>query len=267
MIPTSVPGTDTYRLKDFLDEQVEHYNQTSFIEDDPIQIPHQFNQLQDIEISGFWTAILSWGQRKTILAKARELFEMMDGAPYEFILHHREADRKPFLSFRHRTFQPADTLYFLEFLQSYYQHHHSLEEAFFGGEVKDVYSALCRFHHIFFQSENFLPRTRKHVATPARHSSCKRLNMFLRWMVRKDDHGVDFGLWSRCQPRELMIPLDIHVLNVSMRLGLLKRNKADWKSVVELTAQLRLLDADDPVKYDYALFSLGVQNKWPDFSV
>lgn len=205
--------------------------------------------------------MLSWGQRKTIINKANELMMLMDHAPYDFIMNHTEKDLRRFLSFKHRTFQPDDTLYFISFFKDYYSHHSSLEEAFDGNEEEDMSKRLSRFHHTFFSLPHFLPRTRKHVSSPAKKSSCKRLNMFLRWMVRSDSNGVDFGLWDRISTRHLMIPLDVHVFKVSQSLGLLKRTSPDWQAVEELTAQLRMFDSEDPVKYDYALFSMGVLEK------
>ncbi len=247
-------------LKAFLDTQVERHNRTEFIADDPISIPHQFSQLQDMEIMAFWTAMLAWGQRKTIINKANELVERMDGAPHDFIINHQEEDRKPWLTFKHRTFQPTDTLYFLEFLQQYYRQHNSLETAFLpnGQSTPSVEASLIHFHNLFFSLPDAPPRTRKHLATPVRKSTCKRLNMFLRWMVRQDDQGVDFGVWHRISPSQLLIPLDVHVDRVARRLGLLTRKQTDWLSVLELTERLQAFDADDPAKYDFALFGSGV---------
>ncbi len=250
-------------LKALLDAGVKRFNRPEFIREDPISIPRMFARLQDIEIMGFWAATLAWGQRPTIIQKSRELIDRMDGAPYDFILHHKETDRKRFLSFKHRTFQPTDTLYFLEFFQWYYRQHRSLEDAFArhmeAGE--GVKAALTGFHQLFFSLPDAPQRTRKHVASPARGSSCKRLNMFLRWMVRKDEAGVDFGLWDRISPAQLMIPLDVHVYRVARRLGLLHRKQTDWRAVEELTGRLRRFDALDPAKYDFALFGLGVLDK------
>lgn len=249
------------KLKTLLDQKVDKYNQTSFIEDDPISIPHQFSKRQDVEIAAFWTAMLSWGQRKTIINKANELMAMLDHAPHDFMLNHKESDLKGLLPFKHRTFQPDDTLYFISFFKDFYSRHESLEEAFISEGPSDIKSMLASFHYRFFSLPDKLERTRKHVSTPARHSSCKRLNMFLRWMVRNDQSGVDFGLWDSISPSQLMIPLDVHVFKVSHSLGLLKRSKPDWQAVEELTSQLRLMDSDDPVKYDFALFSMGVLEK------
>lgn len=248
----------------FLDECVERFNVMDFIENDPIQIPHRFTKLQDVEIMGFWVAMLAWGQRKTIINKANELVSLMDHAPYDFILHHQESDRKRFLDFKHRTFQATDTLYFLEFLQWYYREHSSLETAFaqfLSSDDKTVEAALIGFHELFFSLEDAPKRTRKHIATPARKSTCKRLNMFLRWMVRADDKGVDLGLWKQIRPAQLLMPLDVHVDRVARHYGLIQRKQRDWKTVLELTENLRKFDSEDPVKYDFALFGLGVLGK------
>ena len=247
-----------------MDEQVERFNQPDFIKDDPIQIPHQFSKKQDIEITAFWTSMLAWGQRKTIINKSLELIELMEGEPYNFIKNHSEADRKRFLNFKHRTFQATDTLHFLEFLQFYYQKNDSLENAFsdyISENDEHVGNALINFHNNFFSLPNSPQRTRKHIATPARKSSCKRLNMFLRWMVRKDEKGVDFGIWGKIKPTQLLMPLDVHVERVGRRLGLLERKQRDWQSVLELTRNLRKFDSNDPVKYDFALFGIGVLEK------
>jgi uncharacterized protein (TIGR02757 family) len=248
-------------VRTLLDSRVALYNRPDFIPHDPIAIPHAYSKLQDIEITGFWTAILSWGQRKTILNKARELFALMDNAPHDFVLHHRERDRRKFLEFRHRTFQPTDTLYFLEFLQHYYTEHHSLEDAFLDiddTQAFDMYASLSAFHRRFFNHPLAPERTRKHISSPHLYSGCKRINMFLRWMVRNDTCGVDFGLWKRINKSDLMIPLDVHVHRVARNLGLLTRPDTGWKSVEELTTVLRTFDPADPVKYDFALFGMGV---------
>lgn len=251
----------TNDLHAFLEEHVLRFNQPSFIENDPISIPHRFRRLQDREIIGFWVAMLAWGQRKSIIRSAERLIAAMDGAPYDFVLHHTEQDRLRFADFKHRTFQYTDTLYFLEFLQDYYRREESLEKAFarhLTADSPDVGPALRGFHDDFFALEHAPARTRKHVATPARKSSCKRLNMFLRWMVRRDDRGVDFGLWQRISPAQLVMPLDVHVERVARKLGLLERKQTDWLAALELTENLRRYDAADPVRYDFALFGLGI---------
>ncbi len=213
---------------------------------------------------GFWVAMLAWGQRKTIINKSLELIELMDGTPHDFILNHQEKDRQRFASFKHRTFQYTDTLYFLHFLQHYYQKEDSLEYAFrrhLSDKDEHVGAALIGFHEHFFSLPDAPQRTRKHIATPARKSSCKRLNMFLRWMVRKDEKAVDFGLWKSIPTRQLLMPLDVHVDRVARQLGLLKRKQRDWQAVLELTSNLRAFDSVDPVKYDFALFGMGVLKK------
>lgn len=251
-------------LGTFLEQCVDQFNRPNFIEKDPISIPHKFNKQEDIEIIGFWTATIAWGQRVTIIKNANRLVELMDGDPHDFILNHKEKDRARFLDFKHRTFQNLDTLYFLEFLQQHYREHDSLESAFLKGLGKkdvDTKNSLIGFHDYFFSLEYAPKRTRKHVATPARKSSCKRLNMFLRWMVRKDKKGVDFGLWNKIKPSQLMMPLDVHVERIGRSLGLLDRKQRDWRAVDELTTALRKFDPKDPVKYDFALFGLGVLEK------
>ncbi|GAB3997972.1 TIGR02757 family protein [Spirosoma daeguense] len=255
-------------IKDFLDAKADQYNRPSFIDRDPISIPHRFSQKQDIEIMGFWSAVLAWGQRPVILKKASELVDLMDGAPHDFIRHHEESDLKRFLAFKHRTFNATDALYFLHFFRQYYQENDSLEDAFLPNTTPEtVESALIRFHDRFCGLADFFPeRTRKHIATPARNSSCKRLLMFLRWMVRSDDRGVDFGLWTRLKPHQLVMPIDVHVNRVSHKLGLLtpKNNVAaspNWKTALELTQTLRSFDPADPVRYDFALFGLGVEGE------
>lgn len=252
------------QLEIYLNQCVEQFNRPAFIPEDPISIPHQFTKLQNIEIMGFWVSMLAWGQRKTIINKANELISLMDGAPYDFICNHEEKDRARFASFKHRTFQYTDTLYFLHFFQHYYRKADSLEQAFskyLDPESKHIGPALVGFHEDFFSLPDAPRRTRKHIATPARKSSCKRLNMFLRWMVRQDDKGVDFGLWKTIQPRQLLMPLDVHVDRVARQFGLLKRKQRDWQAVLELTESLRAFDPEDPVKYDFALFGMGVLEK------
>ncbi|MCE6991622.1 TIGR02757 family protein [Dyadobacter sp. CY323] len=260
-VDLEITPVSTY-ITDLLEEKAEQYNKPDFIPFDPISIPHRFSIKQDMEIMGFWAAVLAWGQRKTIINKCLELAALMDNAPYDFVLNHEESDLKPFLSFKHRTFNTTDTLYFLHFFQQYYRQHDSLEFAFSShlqpGD-QTVESALTGFHDIFSDSEHFPSRTRKHIATPKRKSSCKRLNMFLRWMVRKDDKGVDFGIWNTIKPSQLVCPCDVHVDRVARLLGLIKRPVTDWQTAVELTASLKLIDPADPVKYDFALFGLGIE--------
>ena len=249
------------QIKEILEKYYKKYNNPDFIKDDPISIPHQYSLKQDIEITAFWTSVIAWGRRNMIINNAKKLFALMDNSPYDFIVNHEEKDRKRFLDFKHRTFQPTDTLYFLEFLQWYYRQNDTLETAFSQGMNSDdenIKSGLINFHNLFFSLENAPGRTKKHVATPERKSTCKRLNMFLRWMVRKDNNGVDFGLWQEIKPSQLMIPIDVHVDRISRQLGLLTRKQRDWQAVEEITSNLKKFDPDDPVKYDFALFGIGV---------
>ncbi len=247
-------------LKDRLDELVDSVNRIGFIEHDPIGIPHRFTLMQDIEISGLLAAVLAWGQRKTIINKTTELLNRMDNQPYDFILHHSENDRKPFLNFVHRTFQGIDAIYFLDFLQRHYRQYDTLESAFYPDIAKPYRQeeALNDFCSYFCSSRDLLQRTQKHIASPAKKSTCKRLNMYLRWMVRSDDRDVDFGLWKTIPMSGLMMPLDVHVENYARKFGLLTRKQRDWLAVVELTEALKDFDPHDPVKYDFALFGLGV---------
>ena len=251
-------------MKDFLDAKVDQYNQKNFIENDPIVIPHQFSLKQDIEIMGFWAAILAWGQRVTIINKSNQLIRLMDGAPYDFIKNHQPHDLKRFIGFKHRTFNDTDTLYFIEFFKQHYQQYNTLEDAFYPSENLewDGEQTLNHFRKTFFALDDFPHRTQKHVSSPLQKSTCKRLNMFLRWMVRADDAGVDFGIWKRLKPASLICPCDVHVDRVARRLGLINRKQTDWQTAVELTHRLREFDAVDPVKYDFALFGLGVEEKF-----
>jgi uncharacterized protein (TIGR02757 family) len=250
------------RVKELLEYGVDRFNCPEFIANDPIAVPHQFSLKQDIEISGFFAAILAWGQRPTILRKAKELMQLFDNAPYQWISGHQEADLKQLLHFKHRTFQPTDLLYFVHRFREFYSEHKSLEEAFVGQltEPQDQSSRLSRFYNTLFDSPHCPDRSRKHVSTPARQSACKRINMYLRWMVRKDNRGVDFGLWQIIKPSELICPIDLHVDRVGKMLGLITRPKTDWSTAEELTQNLRLYDASDPVKYDFALFGLGIED-------
>ena len=253
------------RLKDFLDAKVIQFNNPDFIDLDPISIPHRFSEKQDIEIAGFFAAVLAWGQRKTIINKCLELMAMMDHAPHDFILNHTGEDLKPFLHFKHRTFNDIDTLYFIHFFKKFYQQHQSLEVAFVQGyEVREdiMFDLLVNFRQLFFNDPLAPARTGKHIATPARKAACKRINMFLRWMVRKDNQGVDFGIWNTIQPSQLICPCDVHVDRVGRKLGLITRKQTDWFTAIELTENLREFDPLDPVKYDFALFGLGVEEKF-----
>jgi uncharacterized protein (TIGR02757 family) len=250
-------------LKAFLDKKAEQYNCPAFIKDDPVSIPHLFTSKQDIEIAGFFAAVFAWGNRKTIIGKCRDLMRRMDNAPWDFIKNHSEKDLKRLKDFKHRTFNEDDLYYFIHFLHHHYIKHTSLEKAFIAPPGKErvvrseVESALIHFKDYFFSFEH-LKRTEKHISSPEQGSACKRLNIFLRWMVRKDDKGVDFGLWKKFSPSALICPVDVHVARVARKIGLLKRKQVDWLAAMELTAALRKLDSNDPVKYDFALFNLGV---------
>lgn len=263
-MPNSTQETSVFSayVSDLLEEKTALYNKPDFIPHDPISIPHRFSKKQDIEIMGFWAAVLAWGQRKTIISKCLELAAMMDHAPHDFMLNYQDSDLKPFLNFKHRTFNATDTLYFLDFFKNYYSRHESLEYAFSRFVGKDditIENGLIGFNALFRDSENFPARTGKHIANPLRKSSCKRLNMFLRWMVRKDNNGVDFGIWNDIRPAQLVCPCDVHVDRVARLLGLIKRPATDWQTATELTASLRALDPQDPAKYDFALFGLGIE--------
>lgn len=262
-------------LKAFLDSKVAQYNQPDFIKNDPVSIPHLFTQKQDIEIMGFWAATLAWGQRVTIINKCKELIDLMDGAPYDFIINHHETDLKKLLHFKHRTFNDIDTLYFIAFFRYHYENHESLEDAFISNKTvilsgseesvnleSPVESALNHFRKYFFSLPDFPHRTKKHVSSPSQKSTCKRLNMFLRWMVRKDDCGVDFGIWNQLKPADLIMPCDLHVDRVARKLNLITRKQTDWQTAVELTQRLIEFDPADPVKYDFALFGLGIEEKF-----
>ena len=247
-------------LKAFLEEQYYRFNTPEFIPKDPISVPHKFTKVQDIEISGFWVAMLSWGKRETIVNKGNELMVLMDNSPHDFVLNCSDRDLKRLMGFKHRTFNSTDSLYFVEFFKNYYQSHSSLEQAFIPdkGGFTDMKSSISYFHQQFFNSDYAPERTKKHVATPDRNSACKRINMFLRWMVREDNRGVDFGIWNKIKPRDLICPCDVHVERTARSLGLISRKQPDWKTATELTENLRLFDVEDPVKYDFALFGLSI---------
>jgi len=250
-------------LRDFLLEKAAAYERPDFIPDDPIAIPHRFTNKTDIELAGFIAATLAWGQRKTILASAGAFMDRLDGAPGDFVQHATPEDiRTAAKGFVHRTFQPRDAEVFLHALQALVKDHGGLERAFVPeGEPSHAAACLTAFHNRFFKAAAArgyeAGRTRKHVATPVRGSAAKRLNMFLRWMVRPSRRGVDFGIWNQIAPRQLMVPLDVHTGNVGRKLGLLERKQNDWRSVELLTAALREVDANDPVRLDFALFGLG----------
>ncbi|MHA8052554.1 TIGR02757 family protein [Aquirufa sp. Wall-65K1] len=252
-------------LVELLNKKVAFFNHPRFIEHDPISIPHLFSKKQDIEIMGFWISMLAWGQRKTILQKGRELIDLMDGAPYDFVLQHQEKDLQRFEQFKHRTFNYTDTLYFLSFFRNHYQQYSSLEEAFvlgnFNTENSDIEEALNGFYRYFFEPSWAPERTKKHVSAPVKNSACKRLCMFLRWMVRKDQAGVDFGIWSKIAPHQLICPLDVHSQRTAERLHLVSPGPTHWKKAVELTQVLKQYNSTDPVQYDFALYGMGIEEK------
>ncbi len=251
------------KLKGFLEKKVKEYNQPAFIASDPISVPHRFTKKQDIEIAAFFAAIFAWGNRTTIINKANELMSLMDDQPHAFCINEDEERLKKLMAFRHRTFNTTDLLYFIEFFGHHYRKHKSLESAFLAsGTFKSMEDSLDGFYKYFFSLPEAPDRTRKHIATPSKNSTCKRINMFLRWMVRKDEHGVDFGIWKKIDPADLVCPVDLHVARVARRLGLIQRKATDWQTALELTTNLRTLDAADPAKYDFALFGMGIEERF-----
>jgi len=251
------------QLTDFLDEKALTYNKNYFIDTDPIQIPHQFKDKEDIEIAAFLTATIAWGRRDLIIKSAHKMMTLMGDKPKEFVLNFdMEKEAHFFSNFKHRTFNGSDLAYFIHSLRLLIIQHGSLEQAFAAGILPtdiNMKNSLGNFHDLFFNADHsFAHHSKKHVANPLQGSAAKRLNMFLRWMVRKDEFGVDFGLWETISPSILSCPLDVHTGNVGRKLGLITRNQNDWKTVEELDGYLRLMDAKDPVKYDFALFGLGV---------
>lgn len=270
-----------HEVKDFLEESYLKFNQKSFIENDPVCIPHRFSKKEDIEIAAFFAATIAWGNRKSIIQNANKLMLLMDEAPHDFVLHHSKKDVKPFEKFVHRTFNGTDCIFFIDSLRHIYKNKGGLEAVFSQGhfdkpnvlsrplskpkrqdnealtEVKNIKSNIIHFRNVFLETKH-LSRSEKHISNPDKNSSAKRLCMFLRWMVRRDKKGVDFGIWKNISPAELCLPLDVHTGNVSRALGLLRRNQDDWKAVEEITSVLCELDKNDPVKYDFALFGLGV---------
>jgi len=250
-------------LAALLKEKAAFYNSPAFIAKDPISVPHRFTLKQDIEIAAFFAAILAWGNRTSIINNCNKLMALMNHQPYAFITRHHDEDLKPFVHFVHRTFNATDLLYFISFLKFHYSRHSSLEAAFVPEKnynYKTVQEALIYFHQYCFSIPH-PHRSKKHIATPLHHSACKRLNMLLRWMVRKDECGVDFGIWNKLLPTQLICPLDVHVSRVAHRLGLLPNDKANWQNAKALTATLSLINPQDPVLYDYALFGLGMAEK------
>jgi uncharacterized protein (TIGR02757 family) len=247
------------KLYELLEQKADFYNRPEFIETDPVSIPHRFSKKEDIEISGFFAATIAWGNRKMIIRNANRLMEIMDNAPYDFVVNHNENELKKFDGFVHRTFNSTDAVTFVTSLKNIYLNRGGLEKVIAGGYQKTggIFDALTEFFDVFFSVEH-LPRTQKHISNPAKGSAAKRMNMFLRWMVRSDGRGVDFGLWKSIPAKALMMPLDVHTARLGRKFGLLKRASNDRKAVEELTASLRRFDPEDPVKYDFALFGMGV---------
>lgn len=254
----------SYRgLKPSLDALVKHFNQPNFIHSDPISIPHRYIKPLDQEVAGFIAAMFSWGQRQTIIQKSREFLQIMDNDPYLFIRSHSIKDRQAFKKFKHRTFQYPDAEFFLSALQEIYHENQSLEDFWFKdqndpADPNFIYHGLVTMHNRFFYNLPTNFRSRKHLSSPEKKSTCKRTLMFLRWMVRKDNCGVDLGIWPRLPASSLLIPLDVHVFNSALRLGLCTRKSPDWSAVMEITQHLRHIDPLDPIKYDFALFSFDL---------
>lgn len=251
-------------LFNFLEKKYEQYNTSSFIELDPISIPHQFSKKEDVEISGFLTSIISWGNRTSILKNGNHLFRLMDNSPHEFLLHHTKNDLSRFEKFTHRTLNGIDSKFFISSLKNIYQNHGGLEKAFsknLRASSGNIEAAILGFRKIFFDIPH-QKRTEKHLASPGNNSACKRTNMFLRWMVRKDKNGIDFGIWNSISPSQLICPLDVHSARTARKLSLLTREQEDWKAALELADNLKKFDPKDPAKYDFALFGLGVYEKF-----
>ena len=245
-------------LKDFLDEKVLQYNTLDFIESDPVQIPHLFSQKEDIEIAGFLSATIAWGNRKMIIKNAHKMMDLMGNAPYDFVMSHSENDLERLETFVHRTFNGKDFASFIRSLKNIYENHNGLESVYANKqELKTMQKSISEFKKTFFEIPHQF-RTHKHISDPLNNSAAKRINMYLRWMVRQDTKGVDLGIWKSISPASLSCPLDVHSGNVARKLGLLTRKQNDAKAVAELDLKLREFDANDPVKYDFALFGLGV---------
>ncbi|MCL9809417.1 TIGR02757 family protein [Flavobacterium luminosum] len=247
---------DLNELKEFLDEKVAQYNHPDFIESDPIQIPHSFSVKEDIEIAGFLAATIAWGNRKMIIGNAQKMMNLMGNSPYDFVMSHSEAQLESLKNFVHRTFNGQDFITFIKGLKHIYQNHNGLE-TIFSRETPNLQQTISEFKQLFFEIPH-APRTEKHLSDPLNGSAAKRINMYLRWMVRNDNKGVDLGIWNSLSPAQLSCPLDVHSGNVARKLGLLTRKQNDAKALAELDHNLRLLDPNDPVKYDFALFGLGV---------
>jgi len=255
-------------LKELLDEKFEEYNTRSFIENDPISVPHLFTKKEDIEIAGFFAAMLAWGQRPQIIRSATKLLKMMDNAPHDFITAATRNDLDQFGKFVHRTFDGEDCRFFIRSLRNIYLKHQGMEQVFTAAfkQHGDLNPAITAFRKAFYEITHF-PESEKHLSSPLKNSACKRINLFLRWMVRDDGKGVDFGIWKNIPASALYCPLDVHTGNTSRELGLLKIKLNNWKAVEELTSELKKFDAADPVKYDFSLFGLGIYNKTSKFDV
>ena len=249
-------------LKEFLDEKSYYYQNSDFIENDPIIVPHQYELKEDIEISAFLTATISWGRRKSIIEKALYMMNILGNEPYNFIMNHTEKDLKALSYYCYRTFNDLDLKFFIRSLKNVYTNHNGLESIFSSdNNFLNIQDRIHNFRSIFFSIPHE-KRTQKHVSDPYKGSAAKRINLFLRWMVRSKSSGVDFGLWNKIKPSQLSIPLDIHSGNVSRKLGILKRKQTDNIAVMELDKKLRSFDPYDPVKYDFALFGLGIFEKF-----
>ena len=249
-------------LKEFLDKKANYYENPDFIDSDPIQIPHSFSLKEDIEIAGFLSSIIAWGNRKMIINNAKRMMDLMGNSPFDFVIHHSEDDLANFDGFVHRTFNADDFKFFIQSLQNIYKSHKGLEAVLKPETGVDNYQlAIHNFKQVFFEIPH-LPRTQKHISDPKKGSAAKRINMFLRWMVRDAKKGVDFGIWKTHNSAHLHCPLDVHTGNIARKLNILKRKQNDWKSIQELDKTLRKFDSEDPVKYDFALFGLGVFEKF-----
>ncbi|MDI5894488.1 TIGR02757 family protein [Flavobacterium algoritolerans] len=249
-------------LKSFLDEKVVQYNTLDFIESDPVQIPHLFSQKEDIEIAGFLSATIAWGNRKMIIKNSHKMMDLMGNAPYDFVMSHSENDLERLENFVHRTFNGQDFASFIRSLKNIYENHDGLESVYAKNqELATMQKSISEFKKTFFEIPH-QSRTQKHISDPLKNSAAKRINMYLRWMVRQDTKGVDLGIWKSISPASLSCPLDVHSGNVARKLGLLTRKQNDGKALAELDLKLREFDANDPVKYDFALFGLGVFEKF-----
>ncbi len=249
-------------LKDFLDSKVLQYQHPRFIESDPIQVPHTFNKKEDIEIAGFLTATIAWGNRKSIIQNAKKMMQLMGESPYEFVMLHSPRDLERLSSFVHRTFNGTDLQHFVKALRHLYENHGGMETVFTKyAEEDSMHMAIHHFKRLFFEIPHS-QRTQKHISDPVKNSAAKRIHMFLRWMVRKDPSGVDFGIWQDIKSSQLSCPLDVHTGNIARKLGILNRTQNDLKAVKELDQSLRMMDPIDPVKYDFALFGLGAFEKF-----